>query len=569
MGAQSRILDPIMMMSRALHRDEPVRDAGVAADAVLSPAPNAAFFRQPLAPILTVFGVTVLVVLAITFARTNGLVAALWGAGGLAAAVWLRGGRGLVYDLGFGALVTVGVLAGEFLVGNGPLLSAMFTVANLMEIVLAVVLTRRFVPGLSVNSVDGLVRFLTVCAIAPLPSAAFSALSLEAMVGANLIDGFRIWWFGHALGFAVLGALGLALKSRHWSILRRPARLAEGLLLCAGILAACYAIFSFLSLPYGFLVLPLLVLMAVRFRVVGTAVALLIVAVIAIGGTMAGYGPYVSFGAEHRALLSQLLVLLGYMPILMVAALLEERDRLAARARAGRERAERASAAKSRLLANVAHEIKSPVGGVIGIGELWAGGQLGAVTPTQVEMAQMLVKTARQVEALAHDLLDVARAESGAIKVEMRPTDVGGVLEDVRRGLALRPEAEGVSIDVIVEGDALIASADSQRLAQVIGNLANNALKYGASGGSVRLRAAWAHDRIRIEVIDKGPGLSAEKQAQLFEPFNRLGLERSSIEGHGIGLALAKRLTELQGGEIGVVSAPGRGATFWIEIAAA
>lgn len=558
-----------MMMSRVLPGDELVRDAGGVADGVLSPAPNANFFRQPLAPILTLFGVTILVILAITFARTNGLVAALWGAGGLAAAVWLRGGRGRAYDLGFGALIAVGILAGEFLVGNGPVLSVMFLAVNLLEIALAVFLTRRFVPGLSINSVDGLTRFLAVCAIAPLPSAVLSALSLEALVGADLLAGFRIWWFGHMLGLAVIGSLGLALQNQHWLIVRRPARLAEGLALCGATIAACYAIFSFLSLPYGFLVLPLLVLMAIRFRVVGTAIALMLVSVIAIGGTMTGYGPYVGFSPENRALLSQLLVLLGYMPILMVAALLEERDRLADRARAGRERAERASAAKSRLLANVAHEIKSPVGGVIGIGELWAGGQLGPVTPTQVEMAQMLVKTARQVEALAHDLLDVARAESGAIKVELRPTDVTGVLEDIRRGLVLKPEAEGVTISVVIEGDALIASADSQRLAQVIGNLANNALKYGGSGGMVQLRAAWSHDRVRIEVIDKGPGLSVEKQAQLFEPFNRLGLERSSIEGHGIGLALAKRLTELQGGEIGVISAPGQGATFWIEVAAA
>ena len=257
------------------------------------------------------------------------------------------------------------------------------------------------------------------------------------------------------------------------------------------------------------------------------------------------------------------------MPILMVAALLEERDRLAERARAGRERAERASAAKSRLLANVAHEIKSPVGGVIGIGELWAGGQLGATTTEQVEMAQMLVKTARQVEALAHDLLDVARAESGAVKVELRPTDVAGLLEDVRRALVLKPEAKSLSVEVALEGDALIVQADSQRLAQVIGNLAGNAVKYGASGGRVLLRGSWAHDRVRIEVVDFGPGLSEEKQAQLFEPFNRLGLERSAIEGHGIGLALAKRLTELQGGDIGVISAPGQGATFWVELPAA
>ncbi|MFE9084727.1 ATP-binding protein [Brevundimonas sp. NPDC003935] len=531
--------------------------------------PNAAFFRQPLAPILTAVGVTILVVLAISFARTNGLVAALWGAGGLAMAVWLRGGRGLTYDLGFGVLVVTGVLAGEFLVGNGPALSIMFMAMNLLEIVLAVVLARRFVPGLSVNSVEGLARFLAICAVAPLPSAVLSALALDAMVGADMLDGLRIWWCGHALGFAVIGAFGLALQRRHLLIVRQPGRLVEGATLLGLIGSACYAIFSHLSLPYGFLLMPLLLMMAVRFRVSGIAAALVLVTVMAIGGTMAGHGPYHSFPAENRALLAQLLVLLGYMPILMVAALLEERDRLAERARAGRERAERASAAKSRLLANVAHEIKSPVGGIIGIGELWAGGQLGATSSDQVEMAQMLVKTARQVETLAHDLLDVARAESGAVKVELRPTDVAGLLEDVRRALILKPEAKGLSIEVLVEGDALIAQADSQRLAQVIGNLAGNAVKYGASGGRVLLKTAWADHRVRIEVIDFGPGLSLEKQAQLFEPFNRLGLERSAIEGHGIGLALAKRLTELQGGEIGVVSAPGEGATFWVELAAA
>jgi len=515
--------------------------------------------------------VMVLVVLALTFARSTGVVAALWGAGGLAVAVWLRTSRGPLYDLSFGALVAMGVAAGNLLAGNSTELTVMFTVANMLDIYVPVLLARRFAPTLNLASVEGACRFLLSAAvIGPLPAALFAGLMLWWMQGASFLDVAQTWWFGHALGLAVLSSFGLALTKRELVRLRAPARAAEAVVLLGLLTALCFAVFSQQRMPIGFVTMPLLLLIAVRLRMLGVTAALLIISILAIGGSMRGFGPYgLAFEGPDRAMMAQLLILFGYLPIMLVAALLEERDRLSDRAKAGQIRAERASEAKSRLLANVAHEIKSPVGGVIGIGELWKTGQLGPVTATQGEMAEMLVKTARQVEALAHDLLDVARAESGAVKVELRPTDVPGVLEDVKRAVALRPESEGVRLEVISEGDGLIALADSQRLTQVISNLASNAVKYGGSGGVVTFRASKVYDGVRIEVRDRGPGLSPEKQAQLFEPFNRLGLERSTVEGHGIGLALAKRLVELQGGSIGVTSTPGEGAVFWVEMPAA
>lgn len=535
-------------------------------------APSAAsVFTQPLVPLLTAAGVASLVVIAVSFARSAGLVAALWGAGGLASVVWLRTSRGLTYDICFGALIMVAFLSGNLLVGNPPLIAGMFTIANMIDVICTVMLARRFAPTLNVSSVEGVSRFLLSAAVvAPIPAAIFAGLMLEMMTGANLLDSLQTWWFGHALGVAVIGCFGLAITRRHLSMLRKPLRIVEAATLFALLTAASVLIFTQMALPLSFAMLPLLLIIAVRFRVLGVTAALVVISLFAVGGAMAGVGPYAAtLPGPGRALMAQLLVLFGYMPVLLVAALLEERDRLAERAKAGQVRAEKASEAKSRLLANVAHEIKSPVGGVIGIGELWKSGQLGPITETQTEMADMLVKTARQVEALTHDLLDVARAESGAVKLDLRPTDVPGVLEDVRRAIALRPDAAGMKLEILCEGDGLVALADSQRLVQVIGNLASNAMKYGAAGGSVIFRARRIFDGVRIEVIDRGPGLSLEKQAQLFEPFNRLGLERSTVEGHGIGLALAKRLTELQGGSIGVNSTPGEGATFWVELPAA
>ena len=566
-----------MPLSRALDQAAPppvsrATTGHAATSSRATPQGANAFFAQPLVPILTALGVLVKVGMAINYARSAGLVAALWGAGGLAVAVWLRTSRDRAYDLCFGGVLTVGILAGEILAGNPPVTSVMFTVANMLEIVGAVVLVRRFAPTLNLSSVDGAVRFLLAGAVlAPIPAAIFASVWLTVTAGADPMTSFQTWWFGHALGLAVFGAFGVALTGPHLKALARPWRAVEAAVLTGLVVAAASAVFLMIRSPMELAIIPVMILVAARLRVIGTAAALVIVTVTAVGGAMAGLGPFAGPNIElaDRTLLAQTMVFLGCLPIFLIAALLEERDALAERARLGRVRAEAASEAKSRLLANVAHEIKSPIGGVIGIGDLWKGGQLGPVTEQQAEMAEMLVRTARQVEALAHDLLDVARAESGAVKVDLRPTDVPSLLEDARRTAAVRPDAAGVRFEMDCAGDGLVALADSQRLAQVIGNLVSNAIKYGGPDGVVRFVARRIPRGVRIEIVDHGPGLSPEKQAQLFEPFNRLGLERSAIEGHGIGLALAKRLTELQGGVIGVDSTPGAGACFWIELPAA
>ncbi len=528
--------------------------------------------RQPQAPVFLAVIIAGLVVLSLTTTRSAGLVTALWAAGGVGVAAWLRAGPNRSVNAAYAALIATGFAGGNLLAGNTPDLAVMFTIANMIEVVLAVVLIRRFVPDLNIATVPGAAKFLLFAAvIPPLPAAVFAAGMLNVMTGQQFATTMETWWFGHALGLAVFAPFGLAVTKRHFASLARPRHVAEACLLLGGLAALVFALFTQEAAPIPFLIVPLLLVIAVRLRIAGVTAAILITAIIAILATMNGQGPMSLFqGASvpERVMLAQLFTATTGLPMLLVAAMLEERDVFAARAAAGKQKAEKASEGKSRLLANVAHEIKSPIGGVIGIGDLWSSGQLGPVTATQAEMADMLVRTARQIETLTHDLLDVARAESGAVQMDLRPVDVAGVVEDVRRALALRPDAEGLTLSAERGGEGLVALADSVRLTQVIGNLANNAVKYGASGGAVTLRTLRVGNRVRVEVIDRGPGLSAEKQAQLFEPFNRLGLERSAIEGHGIGLTLAKRLTELQNGEIGVISAAGEGATFWIELPA-
>lgn len=531
-------------------------------------ASSLGFFQKPFALVGTVGALCLLVVISVRFmAAGPGIISTLWITSGIAILTWLKAGRGVRYDWAFGALVFMALMAGELILGNPPHRAAVFVALNMLEIMLGVVLLRHVFPNLDVHSVKGQVRLVATAVIAVMPSALLCGLLLNHGASDGYWGGVRMWALGRGIGMLVVLATGLAFQRSKLMFAHPIRRIAEAVVVFGVLIAAGLLVFGPVQLKLTFAILPLMIIIAVRFRVAGTALGLMIISIIAVKGTMAGYGPYAGMAVDRALGMVQMMILLGYAPALIVAALLDERDGLAARAREGRLKAEQASAAKSRLLANVAHEIKSPVGGIIGIAEMWGSGHLGEVTPQQKEMAEMMVRTGRQIEALAHDLLDVSQAESGAVRIEARPTDVAGALADVTKSLVLMPEARGIDIQITDIEPGLRVLADSQRLAQVLSNLGSNAVKYGRAGGFVNFSARRvAGGRVRLVVQDGGPGLSEEKKAQLFEPFNRLGLERSVVEGHGIGLALSKRLVELQNGEIGVDSEAGRGAAFWVEL---
>lgn len=518
--------------------------------------------------------VCALTVVSIELSRSVGMIAAIWPALGVAVAGWLRGPRSIRFDAAYGFFIALAYAIGGLLVGNSIPKAALFSVACTLEAMLAVYLIRRFTPTIDLSSLNGLLKFLLISpVVATLPAAVFAGTVVQLAGWGEFVQVVPTWWFGHALGLAVVTPFILSLTPAVVRQYRNPVRALEAITIIGGICVVAFVVFSQHDKPIGFLVTPLLLLAAVRLRMPGAAAGVLIVSAASILSVISGDGPtHIMSGVSlaDKVRLMQLYCIFGALPALPIAALLDERDGLAEAARAGQAKAEAASAGKSRLLANVSHEIKSPVAGIIGIGELWAGGKLGAVTSTQEEMADMLVRTARQVEALAYDLLDVAHAEAGSVAVKLQPVDLDAVLEDVRRSVAVKPEAAGLDWIVEGRGEKMTAMANSVRVVQIVTNLVTNAVKYGASGGIVRLKLSRpAIDRVRLEVEDHGPGIPLAKQSELFEPFNRLGMEKTTVEGHGIGLALARRLAELQGGCMGFASIPGEGSRFWVELPAA
>ncbi len=167
--------------------------------------------------------VAILVATAVAYGRSAGLVAGFWGASGVAIAVWLRTSRGRANDLTFAGVLTVSILIGEIIAGNRPLLALAFAIVNMIEIVGAVLLARRFAPTLNLSTLNGGAGFLFFAAGLGPPPAALGSVVIQMQMGqAEVWQGFQTWWFGHALGIAVLGAMGLSLTRATLVRLTRP-----------------------------------------------------------------------------------------------------------------------------------------------------------------------------------------------------------------------------------------------------------------------------------------------------------------------------------------------------------
>jgi PAS domain S-box-containing protein len=241
-----------------------------------------------------------------------------------------------------------------------------------------------------------------------------------------------------------------------------------------------------------------------------------------------------------------------------------ERKRAEEDLHAAREEAELANRAKSEFLARMSHELRTPLNAILGFAQLLEIDDLGA---ERGESVQQILRAGRHLLQLIDEILDVARIEQGTLSLSIEPVHLR---EIVREALDLiQPLAASANIRIRTEASQFDghALADRQRLKQALMNLLSNAIKYNREGGDVTVSCGAAPGgRVRIEVADTGPGIPAEMMDRLFLPFERLGAERTPVEGTGIGLSISKRLIELMGGEIGAESQIGRGSTFWVEL---
>ena len=225
-------------------------------------------------------------------------------------------------------------------------------------------------------------------------------------------------------------------------------------------------------------------------------------------------------------------------------------------AREARDRAEAASAAKSRFLAHISHELRTPLNAILGFSEVIRDGILGENPARHREYAKLIHKSGRHLLQIINDLLDLSRIEAGRWEVKVDEVDVGNLFESAELLTRQDFSDRGIRLARDLPADCPPLYADERAARQMLVNLLSNAAKFSSQGEAVELRAApRVGGGYALTVSDRGPGIPAERLGSLFEPFSQArGL--TSYEGHGtgLGLPLVKSLMDMHGGEVRIDS---------------
>ena len=512
-----------------------------------------------------------------------------------AVAVWLSNGIMAAALLQLHRRPAVAVLTACFTInllsntlrGDAGALLWINALLNLGEAFLAAVLARRVCgAALDMRRPRRLIAFALWAAV--------PAVAVTAIVGFSLVMTIRQTPLNTAsifviYSFVIVELLGLLLVTPIMLLVARAHRFAglarartpEAVGLMVVLLAVTWIVFWQEEAPLLFLTFPPVLLIGLRLSPTMTAAALVILAVLSGGATLTGHGPihmtllHEAPGLENVAPIMRrlgvfnlyLLVMVGTM--LPLSTVMSERRRLEARLRArteaaqeARRRAEDASAARSRFLAMMSHEMRTPLNGVAGFADLLASRT--GLDAEAVRQARKIRESSDGLLMLVEDILDFARGDDA---LSPEPVDLAAAAREAATPSRAAADAKGL---VLAIDDRLPANArftaDRRALRQALHPLIANAVKFTETG-SVTVRLDRAGEGIVIRVSDTGCGIRDDFMPELFDAFAQADASiRRSHSGVGLGLALASRQVRRLGGRIEVESCPGEGSTFTLHL---
>ena len=229
-----------------------------------------------------------------------------------------------------------------------------------------------------------------------------------------------------------------------------------------------------------------------------------------------------------------------------------------------RRAADQANQAKTRYISTISHELRTPLNSILGYAQLLQ--EDTGMAPHRAQAIRVIHRGGEHLLSLIEGTLDIAHIESGKLTLNPRPMHFASLMQDIASLFELEAQAKGLSFHY-VEGAALpaVVRADEKRVRQILINLLGNAIKF-TQKGRVTFDIRYAREMAVIDIEDTGPGLSQQELNRIFEPFTRANTPGATASGSGLGLTIAKMLTDLMGGELTVTSTPGVGSVFKVKL---
>ncbi|MEO5845281.1 MAG: CHASE domain-containing protein, partial [Caldimonas sp.] len=232
-----------------------------------------------------------------------------------------------------------------------------------------------------------------------------------------------------------------------------------------------------------------------------------------------------------------------------------------------REAAEVSNQAKSDFLSRMSHELRTPLNAMLGFAQLLEIDRRHPLTPAQRPWVAQIQQAGWHLLEMINDVLDLSRIESGNLRLQTSTLELAELVEATTALVASDAAKRGIRISQELAPGSSAVFGDATRVKQILTNLLSNAVKYNVDNGRVHVAGRLAsQDVVEISVTDTGMGMTPEQMEELFRPFNRLGRERTALQGTGIGLVISRRLAELMGGSIRVKSVPGEGSSFILKL---
>ncbi|TPG22204.1 hybrid sensor histidine kinase/response regulator [Variovorax guangxiensis] len=233
-----------------------------------------------------------------------------------------------------------------------------------------------------------------------------------------------------------------------------------------------------------------------------------------------------------------------------------------------REQADHANQAKSRYISAISHELRTPLNSILGYAQLM--GEDATVPPHRQQAVAVIKRGGEHLLSLIEGTLDIAHIEAGKLTLHARPMPFAAAMRELADMFELQAAEKGLKFHFDSVGNVPeVVRADEKRVRQILINLLGNAIKFTRQG-QVTLRLRYAREFATLEIEDTGPGMSADEIDRIFEPFARgdaAGVStRAAAPGAGLGLTIAKMLTDLMGGEMSVKSTPGQGSIFRVRL---